>query len=243
MTEIAPVISIVVVNYRTPELTAKCLKSIQERLDVPARVEVVDTSNGPGTVRSEHLVTHIPVSYLENVGYASALNFGFLDATTPLLLAMNADTELPANGIGPLVALFAEHPKLAILGPRQVNPDGYIVHAGIPTVGDPGGGRSFGERDTGQHTERILEMGQVSGSVMLIRRDAFNALGGMPTTRLYFEDSLLCLKAARDGWAVAYSGLRTFTHHVAASPEPEGSSRIALAMESQRAFQEVAACA
>jgi GT2 family glycosyltransferase len=157
----------------------------------------------------------------------------------PLLIACNADVEFPTDGIRDLIALFDEQPSLAILGPRQVTPDARIAHAGILGHGATDGGRDYGQPDHGQHTERILDVAQVSGSVMFIRRQAYHRLGGIPTvSRLYFEDALLCLKARRAGWVVAYSGLRTFTHHVAASPQPVDSSRVQLAVAGAQTFQD-----
>jgi GT2 family glycosyltransferase len=150
-------------------------------------------------------------------------------------MALNADTELPDESIAPLLALFEDHPKLGLLGPRQVTPGDQIAHAGILTAGDTSGGRSYGMRDVGQYKERLLEVEQVSGSVMILRREALEAVGGfthMP--RLYYEDALLCIRLRRAGWKIGYTGSQTFLHRVAASPQPEGTSRAELAEEGRK---------
>jgi GT2 family glycosyltransferase len=178
----------------------------------------------------------LDATFMPGAGYAGALDWAFRGAET-YLIALNADTRFPAESIRPLLDLFRENPRLAVLGPRQVNPAGRIVHAGILEAGDTHGGRGFGEADAGQYRERLLLVPQVSGSVMIIRRDVYAIVGGfsrMPT--LYFEDAIFCKRVRRAGWTVAYSGLLTFQHRVAASPQPEGTSRAALAAEGRDAW-------
>ena len=215
----------VVVSYRTPELARQCRDSIRDPW-----VETTIVETGPDW-------DDLDAAWMPGVGYARALEWAFRGAETPYLIALNADVVFPAESILPLLELFRENPRLAVLGPRQVNPAGRIVHAGIPEAGDTHGGRSFGEPDVGQHRERLLLVPQVSGSIMIIRRDVYTIVGGfsnMPT--LYFEDALLCRRVRRAGWTVGYSGLLTFQHHVAASPQPEGTSRAALAAEGRDAW-------
>lgn len=230
-----PVATIVVVNYRTPELARACVDSAMRFVDVTSELGVVDTSDGPGAVTN--LPPGIVCEYHENIGYAAALNRGFAGAQAPVLIACNADVEFPADGILPLLALFDEHPSLGVIGPRQVSPDGRLVHGGIAIAGETSGGRCYGEPNRGQCAERLLEVEQVSGSVMLIRREALLAIGGeLPEPPLYFEDSLLCLRMRCAGWKVGFSGLRTFIHHVAASPDPPGG-RARLAETSRAMFE------
>jgi GT2 family glycosyltransferase len=230
-----PLVTVVVVSYRTPNLARDCIESFASSVDVPAQACIVDTSGGEGAIGTAEAPPNVPVYYLDHVGYGAALNYGFEDADSPFLLACNADVKFPKDGIAPLLELFDENPSLGLLGPRQVSPDGKIVHAGIEKAGDPNGGRGYGEPDDGRFRERLLDVEQISGSVMLMRRNVFEAVGGMPPVKLYYEDALLSLKVRRSGYRVAFSGVRTFLHHVAASPPPP-EGRAALARESQRAF-------
>lgn len=233
----------VVVNYRTPELAVRCARSFMDNAGVPGHVRIVDTSGGPGVITNPPI--NVPVHTCANVGYGRALNLGFEDAQLqhhPVLLAMNADVEVPADGLAPILDLFAEHPRLGVLGVRQVTPDtNLIAHAGVPQLGDPRGGRGYGEIDSNQYIERYLAVEQVSGSVMFIRHEAFVHVGRMPKAlKLYYEDAWLCMQMARHGWEIGYTGLRTFAHHVAASPEP-AEGRAVLAQQSRTLFEQEAA--
>lgn len=231
-------LGIAVVAYRTPDLARACVHSALRHVDVPANLIVMDTSDGPGVFTDPPPGTW--VHYLDNVGYAKALaaSLDEPETCTPYLLACNADVEFPAEGVRALLDLFAENPSLAILGPRQVTPGGLVCHAGIEHGGDHTGGRGYGEPDRGQYRDRLTSVEQVSGSVMLIRRAALDAIGGFGDYAMYYEDADLCIRARNAGWDVGYSGLATFIHYVAASPEPDMTSRAALAMQSHERFMQ-----
>lgn len=209
--------AVAIVDHGTHELAEACMASIFTEDELPTWCDSLSYSN-----------TAPPQ---ENVGYAAALNAMFAEAEAPILIACNADVEFP-RAVEPLLELFERFPRLGVLGPRQVNMHGYIVHAGIERLGDTSGGRAFGRIDTDQYREPLKVVPQVSGSVMLIRREAYDQVGGFTNMpRLYYEDTLLCHRMMRAGWAVGYSGLVTFKHHVAASP---GANRAELAAEARR---------
>jgi N-acetylglucosaminyl-diphospho-decaprenol L-rhamnosyltransferase len=230
-----PAVTVVIVNYRTPGLARRCAQTALDRIDVPCEIRIVDTSAGPGAIAAPPpgVICH----YMRNVGYAAAVNRGMRNTNSPIVVACNADVEFPPDGIQPLLQLFHREPDLAVLGPRQVTPDGRIAHAGIRVAGDSSGGRGYGDPDRGQYLEELEPCAQVSGSVMFLRRDAVEQLGGIPETQLYFEDALLCHRAWKAGWIVGYTGVRTFVHHVAASPSPDGASRAMLAGASRATFE------
>lgn len=214
-------ITIAIVSYHTPGLALACADSVNTG-ELRAHVSVVDTSEAihfprlSVPRRRTQSWFHAP-----GAGYAGALQRVFRAAETPWLVACNADVEFPAESIEPLIELFDRFPRLALIGPRQVSPEGMIVHTGVMEAGSPNGGRDYGRPDLGQHSETLTFVPQVSGSVMLMRNQAFREVGGMQRMpHLYFEDAILCHRLRHAGWHVGYSGRRTFIHHVAASPMP-----------------------
>jgi hypothetical protein len=209
-----PTVTACIVDHRTPELAGELRRSIggPEWL---VRLATVDTS-------------------VDNVGYAAALHSVFQTAQTPLLLALNADVEFPQEDVADLLALFEEHPRLGLLGVRQRDAKGFIRHAGIERLGDHSGGRAWAEPERGQHMTRYEELEQVSGSIMFIRREAYEQVGGLThMPQLYYEDALLCHRLRKAGWEVGYSGLHTFVHHWAQSPSVD---RGTLAAQAAAAF-------
>jgi GT2 family glycosyltransferase len=209
--------TVAIVSYKTTELAARCRESIGR----PTWLKAVHTT----------YVENLPT----NIGYAAALARDLDLAKTPILIACNADVEFPEEGIGPLLELFHEHPRLGVLGPRQRDPRGFIAHAGILEAGSPAGGRSYGQADIGQYITPFEVVAQVSGSIMLIRREAYEQVGGMSNMpRLYYEDAIFCHRLRKAGWEVGYSGLFTFLHRHASSPSGQ---RADLAREGREAWE------
>lgn len=217
-------LTIAIVSYRTPKLADDCAASINTG-ELRARTVIVETGDCTATPPASARRFFMP-----GLGYAAALQRIFDAADSPFLVAVNADVRFPASSIEPLIDLFSVHPRLAVIGPRQVTPDHTrIAHAGVLEAGSPNGGRDFGQPNVGQYMEPLVFVAQVSGSVMILRSQAFREVGGMNRMpHLYFEDSLLCHRLRHAGWDIGYSGLLTFTHHVSASPQPpEGRAHLA----------------
>lgn len=229
-----PRLGIVIVSYATPDLARACARSIAEHVEISSTAVVIDTGR-----RFETVVPGVPVLHAGDVGYAAGLNLGIRHLPpVELMLGCNADVEFPEQGIAPLLDLFERYPRLGVLGPRQVTPSGTIAHAGMTEMADTSGGRSFGEPDRGQHREAIAILPQVSGSVLIIRPEALADIGGRvpQPAHLYFEDAELCRRMHEADWLVGYSGLRTFVHHVAASPMP-AAERARHAEQAGRAYR------
>lgn len=225
-------ITIAIVSYKTPKLADQCAASINTG-ELRARTVIVETGDATATPPAPTASRF----FMPGFGYAAALDRVFRDATSPYLIAVNADVEFPVESIEPLIVLFGTWPSFAVIGPRQVNPAGQLVHAGILEAGSPSGGRSYGERNIGQYKTELEMLPQVSGSVMLIRNQAYRETGGMRhMPHLYYEDALFCWRLRHAGWHVGYSGLLTFTHHVAASPMPT-PDRAALAGDARKAWR------
>jgi GT2 family glycosyltransferase len=187
---------------------------------------VVDNASGDGTparVReSEPWVELIDAG--ENLGFGRACNLGAARVETPYILFLNPDATLPAEALETLVAFLDEHPQAGIVAPAIREPEGGLQLAGgIPTpwrvvraaAGLP---NSYPGRRAVVPGDAAFETDWVCGAVLLIRRELFEALEGFdPRFFLYFEETDLCLRAARHGaqlWAV---GAAVATHENAAS--------------------------
>ena len=58
-----------------------------------------------------------------------------------------------------------------------------------------------------------VEVDWVSGACMMVRRTAFEAVGGMDEQFfLYWEDADLCFRLKREGWLTVYNPLVSVTH-------------------------------
>ena len=110
--------SIIVVNYNTSDLLARCLDSIFE--DDTYRWEVIVVDNG-STDNSVALVeARFPQVTLlaspQNLGFSGANNLALRQARGDFFLLLNTDTRVPPSSLGPMVAHMAAN--LWIGGPR-----------------------------------------------------------------------------------------------------------------------------
>ncbi|HEY8565386.1 MAG TPA: glycosyltransferase family 2 protein [Beijerinckiaceae bacterium] len=136
-----------------------------------------------------------------NEGYGRANNRGVAAADAPFALILNPDVILDDGAAAALVASAARLPDAAILAPRLVEADGRVFFQPrshlAPYLKNPGGRLHVPE---GEACTPF-----VSGACLLVRRDAFLALGGFDENIfLFYEDDDLCRRAADAGHSILY---------------------------------------
>ncbi len=129
-----------------------------------------------------------------NLGFGVACNLAAAGVQTDLLLFLNPDARLEPDCLAALVAAAGRWPGAAAFGPLLVSPRGR-----------PG----FKRRTALAPLDRFAPPGLpdsdapvpvLSGAAMLVRRRAFEAVGGFdPDLFLYFEDDDLSLRLRRTG--------------------------------------------
>lgn len=215
-------VAIVIVNYRSyPELRA-CLAALEAR---PAGtvVIVVDQQSDPAAAGSiEESFPHIRLLRMTgNDGFAAGVNRGARETHTPYLLLLNPDTLVEPDLCTWLADWLDAHPAIGVAGPRLRNDDGSIQASArrFPDCTTAIAGRSswltralpgnwlsrwnLPALDTA--TTVPVEVDWVSGACMMIRREAFDVVGGMDEGFfLYWEDADFCRRIARAGWRTAY---------------------------------------
>ena len=164
-----------------------------------------------------------------NWGFADGCNRGAMEARGEFLLFLNPDAEDPGGGIVALLEQARAHPDAAILTARQVDENGRAqkVFDAFPSLATLFGPARALLRlvapgrypDPRSDRAVYLEVDWVSGSVFLIRRSVFAALGGFCNGFwMYSEDVDLCRRARDAGHRVALAGAVTLVHaHGAAS--------------------------
>jgi GT2 family glycosyltransferase len=191
---------------------------------IGAPIVVVDNASIDGTleVLGEASGSHPDLIVHEmgrNAGYAAAVNAAFSRVPGRDVMLINPDVELDdATAIEALADVLAREPRVGVAAPRLVGEDGLpqpsarrfpSLAAMLGSTGAarlaPPLGRSY-ERFTGPSaSERARTVDWVIGAAMLIRRAAFDEVGGWDEGYfLYIEDTDFCLRCARAGWDVAY---------------------------------------
>lgn len=160
-----------------------------------------------------------------NRGFGAGCHVGVAAAqATPFILLVNPDAEVTAGMVDELLATFAANPRLGIASPQLLDHTGAPVETAgtFPTVLGLALGKfrrpAHARQQQGtldgklpEHAYRPVDW--VSGAVMMVRREVWDATGGFdPVYFLYYEDIDLCLRASRAGWEVGVVPQATAIH-------------------------------
>jgi N-acetylglucosaminyl-diphospho-decaprenol L-rhamnosyltransferase len=220
----------VVVDHAAGEALVRCVESL-ERAGAD-HIVVVDNAVPPGSTRQvlgSGREGRAGVEIVEtglNLGYGPGANRGAAGCGGELLLVCNPDLVLESTALERMKAALVEDPGLAIVGPRVLEPDGtrYPSARRFPSLLEGAGHAIAGvlapeNRFTRRYrmvelsSEKIARVDWVSGSCMLLRRNAFEELGGFDESFfMYGEDVDICWRAHRSGWGVAYVPQASVTH-------------------------------
>ncbi len=222
---------VVIVNYRTADLTINCLYSLVPEMQlVPGiQVTVVDNASGDDSVSKIQQAIDAEgwgdwvnlVASPHNGGFAAGNNFAIRpalksDCPPDYFLLLNPDTEIRPGAIRTLVDFMAERPKVGIAGSSFELADGtpWQITLRFPTL--------LSELDSGLRLgivskllrkwvtaqpsgNKICQADWLPGACMLIRREVFESVGLMDEEYfLYYEETDYCLQVKRGGWSCWY---------------------------------------
>ncbi|MDD5624013.1 MAG: glycosyltransferase family 2 protein [Candidatus Peribacteraceae bacterium] len=218
-----PLVSAVVLNFRTPQAAVKCVQAmlaqtIADRLEI-LLVDNHSQDDSIGVLRVR-FGGHPQVKIIEvptNRGYGGGNNFAIRRARGEFLFIINPDNELQPDGLERLIAALREDPTIGILAPRLVYDDGSLrdSHRAFPTLPDVLIKRTFLQHLFRRRLDRYLQRDRdasqvqetdwVHGACFLIRRSFFGELGGFDERFfLFFEDTDLCRRIWARGKRVVY---------------------------------------
>lgn len=213
-------VDVVIPVYGQWELTENCLASLATRDACVRRVIVVDDKSPDDSAAQLRARTDIvPVILPDNVGFARACNAGAHVGDGDAIFFLNNDTLVTPGTIDRLAATLEESGAAAI-GPKLLHGDGTLQVAGLAML-------------TNQtHFERLycyldadLPQAQIpyepvalSGAAVLVRRDAFEAVGEFETAFVNgSEDVDLSLKLWAAGYRCRYEPRASILHLEGAS--------------------------
>ncbi|GAB3559229.1 glycosyltransferase family 2 protein [Spirosoma fluminis] len=122
-------LSIIIVNYKTPELINSCLDSLEAHTrGISYEVLIVDNQSEDD---SQHLIQarHPGIHWFQmgyNSGFARANNYGIRQAQGRYILLLNSDTLLVSDLVANCVRLMDQQPDVAALSALQVGRDGRL---------------------------------------------------------------------------------------------------------------------
>lgn len=235
---------IVLINYRTPELTMRALRAAVAEMDAMPGSRVCLVENGSGDDSPEQLRAALDREKLAdrvdlvisptNTGFAGGVNLAIRPALRGpdpprYVYLLNSDA-LPAPGAVAMLMHFLDaNPEAGIAGSYIHGPDGETHHTAFrfPTVAS-----QFEEAIGIGVVTKLLDRYVVSkpvpdvttrvdwlaGASMMIRREALASIGIYDENFFfYFEETDLCLRAARAGFSTWYLPASRVEHIGAAS--------------------------
>lgn len=211
-------VAAVIVNYHTGPLLGDCLRRV---LRCPELAEVVLVDNGSAPGEIDALLGEIGdrrilrLDLPSNPGFAVACNRGARACQSPWLLFLNPDCLVEPDTLDRLGRSAQAREKLAVLGALLVDTQGRPDPASLRR--DPLPARAIASAlgldrfDAIDGVPMPIAHGQVeplqgdaiSGALMLVRRDAFNAARGFDEGYfMHAEDLDLCRRIRELGYQV-----------------------------------------
>lgn len=214
----AHAVGVLIVNWNSGALLARCLDALARQTVPPARILVVDNASTDGSQRVA--VGRVGVELLSmtsNLGFAEANNLGVehLDDCDWIAL-LNPDAFAEPHWLAALTAHAGQDPQVASFASRQLLADQPSTLDGTGDLYSVAG--LAWRRHHGQPAARLgLESGEVFGpcaAAGLYRRDAFRQVGGFDRTFFcYFEDVDLAFRLRLSGYRTLYVA-DAVVHHV-----------------------------
>lgn len=225
-------VSIVILNYKSRGHLRQCLRGLQNtRLSMPLQVIVIDNGSHDGSheVVKREFPSAAYIGLPRNRGYSAGNNVGLRQATGQYLMILNPDVAVEGGAIDQLVQYLERHPKVGMVAPKLVNPDGSTQLSGalfpsfwIPLWRRSAFGKVLGPRrqlaayfiaDWDRTVSRAV--GWALGACLLFRRTAFEDVGPLDERYfLYYDDIDYCRRFWEKGWEVHYVAEAEMVHYL-----------------------------
>ncbi|MFH0824464.1 MAG: glycosyltransferase family 2 protein [Pseudomonadota bacterium] len=210
-------LTVIIVNRNTADLLLECIEHVY-RSDLPRKPQVIVVDNGSvdaSVVRVESAFPDVEVIAAgRNLGFAAANNRGAERALGEYLLLVNTDAMIEPDCAGQLMELMEQDPEIGMVGPRLVNPDGspQTSYEAVPSPLTETLNRSLLKRlfprrypSKTRVTSCPEPVETLIGAVMMIRRQAFEDVGGFDERYFFFfEETDLAVRMRKSGRKVVH---------------------------------------
>jgi len=206
-------VDVLIVNYNAGDWLARCIARLRPDGAEEPRVVVVDNGSTDSSLQALDENGLMIDRLGRNTGFAAGVNRAALQATREFLLMLNPDCLIEPATLARLVDELDRHPDCALVSGKVLDTDGKeqrgsrrrlptparVVSEMLPLSGE---GLDLTQNPTPNHP---IEVEAVSGACMLVRRNAFERLGGMDEGYpLHFEDLDLFARLLEAGWTLRW---------------------------------------
>lgn len=231
-------VSAIIVTYFSSEDVVECIKELNSGKRTPDEIIVVNNGDVDPLLISiaENSDQVRVINSDRNIGFGAGVNLGLRHAACEYIFVLNPDVRANNDGLSSLCKCLDNDNKIAILGPRVLNPDGKVQQSArrYPTPltyffhrnslfyrlfpNNP-----FSKRYLEDYTksERITSVDWVSGCCFIARKSSLESINGFDEEFfLFLEDTDLCKRMnSRQAGSVRYCPWVEVTHTIGISNE------------------------
>ncbi|TXD50693.1 MULTISPECIES: glycosyltransferase family 2 protein [unclassified Polaribacter] len=216
--------AIVILNWNGQKLLEQFLPSIVNFSSQEATIYVADNASTDSSIR--YVEKFFPsIKIIRNAingGYAKGYNDALQTIDADLYCLLNSDVEVTENWLKPIITIFKEDDKTAIIQPKILDfkdktkfeyagaAGGFIDLYGYPYCR----GRVFNdlETDTGQFND-VKEIFWASGACLFVSAKVFHQLHGFDEDYFAHQEEIdFCWRVQNRGYKVKYVGTSTVFH-------------------------------
>lgn len=244
-------LTIIIVNYKTFELTKNAVYSILDKNnDFTYEIIIVDNASNDGSLESlnDYFSNEINRNLIKiianpsNDGFAVANNVAIKESNSDYILLLNSDTVVVDDCLNKSLKYIKENEAIGALGAKVLLENGELDKACKRSFPDidvsfyrmiglsklfPGSKR-FGRYNLSYLDENeINEVDALVGAFMLIRREAIQEIGLLDETFfMYGEDLDLCYRIKEAGWKIVYYPESQIIHYKGSSTDKQDKKLI-----------------
>ncbi|MFA6194664.1 MAG: glycosyltransferase family 2 protein [Patescibacteria group bacterium] len=202
-------ISFIIVNFNTAEITKDCISSLLSNTsDKDREIIIIDNASvddSPAILNAAFGGAIKLISNQNNLGFATANNIGARAAKGDILFFLNSDTIVGSDIIGPIIKAL-DNQKLGIVAPVLLLADGQkqpFAYGRFPRLASVIFNKVLAF-DCSRIAGQLKLVDWVSGAALAIRKSVFEKIGGWDERFfLYFEDVDFCWRAKQRGFEIA----------------------------------------
>ena len=229
MSDVSPLVSILLVNYNGAALLPNCLSSLRKVRHPSHELVVVDNASQDNSLEVLRRFPEVRViTSPENLGFAGGNNLGLPHCQGRLILLLNTDTLVEPPFLQTMVDYLDAHPETAVLQAKMflgmegrtldtcgsfLTWLGFMYHYGLQKLDAP-------------RYDRAYRIFSAKGACLLFRREIIERAGGYlfnPDFFCFYEETDFCHRVWLSGAEVHFLGTARIRHLQGATSSSFGS--------------------
>lgn len=221
-------LSVIIVNYKSPELILDCLKSVYAETKVISFEIIIVDNNSQDNSRQQIQEKYPDVQWIQmayNSGFSRANNAGMERAAGQYVLLLNSDTIILDGALDKIIGQMSSETDIAAASVQLLNADNSFQNAGnyfvrgglnilltlpiLNSVFRQAGTIMKVKKPSIQSSDKTNYVDWISGAFMLVKKDAIDKAGMMDEDFFLFSEEIeWCSRLRKAGKVAVYTNLK-----------------------------------